>query len=80
MGYGIVMMIFGFNNVWCMVCEWFLHYGLEDASYGAHQTMVYERVSGALKGDKAKFLLVVFAFAYVVHLASRYGKNCSLKF
>jgi hypothetical protein len=41
--------------------------------------MVYERVLGALIGDKAKFLLVVFAFVYVVHLASRYGKNCSLK-
>jgi hypothetical protein len=63
-----------------MECESFLHYGLEDASYGAHETMVYERVLGTLKGDKVKFLLVVFAFVYVVHLASRYGENCSLKF
>jgi hypothetical protein len=63
-----------------MVCEWFLHYGLEDASYGAHETMVYKKVLGTLTWDKAKFLLVVFAFVYVVHLASKYGKNCNLKF
>jgi hypothetical protein len=34
-----------------MMCEWFLHYDLEDASYEAHETMVYESVRSIDKGQ-----------------------------